>query len=75
MYKESEQSVKHDFLSTYYRKPPYLNTKVCCNACDCAKNRKSCLINEDCETDKELCLDGCCVQQPKDALEKGKTIE
>ena len=47
---------------------------MCCNACDCAKNQKSCLINDDCEKDNELCLDGCCVQQPKENFEKGKLL-
>ena len=71
----------HIFLKLFYTicviktsKPPNLNEKVCCNSCDCGKDQKACLRNEECETEKELCLDGCCKKQPKQIFKKGVFI-
>ena len=30
--------------------------------------------NDDCEKDKELCLDGCCVEQRKEMFKKGEVV-
>ena len=65
------------FISDHYlfliSKPPYLNTKVCCNACDCEKGLFPCMDNEDCEGENQLCLDGCCREQPTAVFEKGES--